>query len=482
MHQDKNIIVDYQSINHLIKSYIMKVSTILFIIASSSTLLFSACKKEGLEGAGSNGGTVKPGAGDTAITVTPPTIFKRTLNLGTGSGNLTIDGTTLALQCNDLIKIKGGSYTNIDIKNILSADGCPITIKNDGLVEVAGDFNQMSLTNIKNVTISGDGTTGIAKGFVFRDNKYRAIQAYGSLDKFTLQFTAFRNIGDTDFSFQYKAVYNGSDASYSKGLKLLNISCDNTSTFFSTSGSVENGVVTGLIKGLEIANLDFENSPGVGVVVYTGNIEDYDIHNNRINNINTTNNNHNGIFSMSGNGRFHDNYVSNHQGNAIRAWGFSVGTTPKNIYIYNNIVVNSRKYSGFEVQAFATSITPGISTFTNAVVFNNTCGNLNTSDDWQGNVVDVYSLQGGKCDVYNNLGYNFQTGSVIAGQENDLIPNAFSNLYYKSASDAGLVDQTSFKLTSNSPAKNKGTKAPFVITDYYGSMRNITNPSVGAVE
>lgn len=459
----------------------MRISTLLIILSSYSLLLFSSCKKGPLDPATPI--TVNPPGGiDTSKTVVTPIVYKRTIPLGTGSGALTIDGATLGLQCFDLIKIKGGTYTAIDIKNILSADGCPITIKNDGLVELAGDFNQMSLTNLKNTIISGDGTPGIAKGFSFRDNKYRAIQIYGTLDKFTLQYIAFKNIKDMDISFQYKTAYDGTENSYSKELKFLNISCDNTNQFLGTSGSVENGAISGLIKNIEIAYLDFQNSPDVGAVVYMGNAEDYDIHNNRVNNINTNNNNHNGVFSISGNGRFHNNYISNHQGNSIRAWGHTIGTTPKNIYIYNNIVVNSRKYSGFEVQAFDSNMTPGKTTYTNAFVFNNTCGNLNLSNDWQGNVVDVYSLKGGKCEVYNNIGYNFPPGGVIAGQENDLIPTATSNLYFKNSSDAGITNETSFKLNSNSAAKNTGRQTIFAITDYYGTARSLTSPSIGAVE
>jgi len=458
----------------------MKRSSILSILTLSTVLMFSACKKDVLQDAVTAKPTVPVVATDTVAAVTP-SVYKRTINVGTGSGNLTIDGKAMSLQCNDLIKIKGGTYGGINIQNILSADGCPITVKNDGLVEIVGNFNQLNLSNLKNVTISGDGTSGIAKGFVMRDNSYRSVEITGTLNQFTLQNVAFKNIANYVINFQSALTYNGTDATLSKDLKFLNITCDNTSQFLGTGGSVENGVITGFIKNIEIANLDFQNSPTVGTVVYLGNVENYNIHNNRINNINSSNNNHNGIFAISGNGSFHDNYVSNHQGNAIRAWGHTVGTSAKNVYIYNNIVINSRKYSAFEVQSFAQNIVAGKTTFVNAIVFNNTAGNINTSNDWQGNLVDVYNLLGGKCDVYNNLGYNFQPGNVIAGQESNTIPNAFTNLLYKTYSLAGIVNEITFKLTGSSPAKNSGVATPFTITDYYGLNRS-AKPSVGAVE
>lgn len=459
----------------------MKFSLVLLNISLLILFIFSSCKKADFIEEVIPGPTVPvTPAPDTATVITPIT-YNRTIDVGTGSGILIIDGQKMSLQCNDLIKITAGNYSGMEIKNILSADGCPITIKNEGLVEITGDFNQMTIENIKNLTISGDGTPGLAKGFVFRDNKYRAIQIFGTLDKFTLQHIEFKNIGDMDISFQYKTLYTGSEDSYAKDLKFLHIKCDNTSQLLGTSGHALNGVITGLIKNIEIAYVDFQNSPNVSAVVYLGNAEDYNIHHNRINNVNTMNNNHNGVFSITGNGSFHNNYVSNHQGNSIRAWSHTIGTVPKNIYIYNNIVVNSRKYSAFEVQGFDASISPGKSTYANAVVFNNTVGNMNTSRDWQGNVVDVYNLKGGKCDVYNNVAFNMQDDYAFAGQMTEQVPNAFNNRYYKTSAEAGLIDEKDFKLSSGSPLKAAGSTTAFVIKDYYDNTRN-QKPSMGAVE
>lgn len=460
----------------------MKQSSILIAITASTLLLFSSCKKD-LIGDLASKPTVPVSVADTVKAVVPiPNLYKRTVNVGTGSGKLTIDGSTFAFQCNDLVKIKGGSYTGIAINNILSPDGCPITVKNDGLVEIVGDYNQMYLSNLKNVTISGDGTSGIAKGFVLRDNAYRSVEMTGTINQFTMQYFTFKNVANYVVSFQYNVAYDGTDATVAKDLKFLNISSDNTGQLLNFSGSVENGNITGLVKNIEIAYLDVENSPGIGTVAYLGNVENYDVHHNRVNNINSGTNIHNGIFMMKGNGRFHDNYISNHQGNSIRAWGHTVGSTPKNIYIYNNIVFNSRKYSAFELQAFDINMVAGKTTYANAVVFNNTVGTMNTSNDWQGSVVDVYQLLGGKADVYNNLAFNFQANALIAMQEGTTIPNPYSNLYYKTSAEAGIVSESTFKLNGNSPAKNKGVATPFAITDYYGAVRSITTPSIGAVE
>ncbi|MBB5436361.1 hypothetical protein HDC92_000025 [Pedobacter sp. AK017] len=411
----------------------------------------------------------------------PPTqeiIYSQTYELGTGSGRLTIDGKSLNIDGNILIKVKGGKYDGISISNINGIKGS-VTIQNDGLVSMT--TGQMRLANLNNVIITGNGTTGIDKGFTFTGNTFRPVEVDGVLNNFTFQYASFKNIGDNVITYKYIEPYNGSEDSYSKNLKFLHIDCDNTGQFYSGAGTAENGSILGLIKNIEIAYLNFQNSPGVGSVVWIGNAENYDIHHNTINNINTANNNHNGIFLLNGNGKFHHNKVSNHQGNAIRAFSFSIGTTPKSVLIYNNIVFNSRKYSAFEVQAFNYNIMPGKSTYVHAEVFNNTCGSLNMNNEWQGNLVDVYGLQGGTCKVYNNLAYNLPAPYVIAGQVSDLVPIASNNLYFKTYSDAGIVNEQSFNLNANSPVKAKGIASPLLSDDFYGNSRSAT-PTIGAVE
>jgi hypothetical protein len=134
-----------------------------------------------------------------------------------------------------------------------------------------------------------------------------------------------------------------------------------------------------------------KNCPEIGNVVWMGQVENYEVAYNVIDNINRTfsdpnapNGYHNGIFQMIGNGSFHDNKITNHQGNAIRAWGVSYGTEVKDILIYNNVVWNSWKYSAFELQVSPDmqdymALYPSRIKPTNAKVYNNTAGLMNTS-------------------------------------------------------------------------------------------------------
>ena len=191
------------------------------------------------------------------------------------------------------------------------------------------------------------------------------------------------------------------------------------------------------------------------------------------------------MFHLIGNGRFHNNLINTHQGNSIRAWTVSLGSSPQDVLIYNNIVYNSRKYSAFEVQGFTAYRVDGQTTYANAKIFNNTCGSLNTSrDNFPASVVDVYGLVGGTCEVFNNLGYDFpvrSTHSDIWHPLGDTRISGSNNLYFDLFSQVGFTDATSFKLNSASAAKNKG-KGTLAETDFYGNTRHAANPSIGAVE
>jgi len=106
---------------------------------------------------------------------------------------------------------------------------------------------------------------------------------------------------------------------------------------------------------------------------------------------------------------------------------------------------------------------------------------MNTSRDWDGAVVDIYSLKGGKCEVFNNLAFDFPKADVIWTIQNDTAPTGSNNLYFNSSTDAGLADVTQFKLTQASKAKHAGRSTTLTTKDIYGNQR-ANPPSVGAVE
>ncbi|MFC3196162.1 hypothetical protein ACFOET_00915 [Parapedobacter deserti] len=416
----------------------------------------------------------------------PPPSQQRIVLAADDKGRLTIDGEKQAFDCKTTIAIAAGKYSLISIRNLKGIDGCPVRITNDGLVELAGYRAALTINNVSNVVISGDGHRNYDKGFLFRDNDYRAVELSGDINDFTFQYAEFRDIRDYVISYNRQKLYDGSAATYSKKLTFSHLKVERCGAFVNFPGGISGTDIKGLIRGLEISFVEISNCPNPRNVVHVGLVEDYDIHDNVLSNINMENNNHNAMFHLVGNGKFYNNHISNHQGNAIRAWAVSMGSTPKEIQIFNNIVVNSRKYSAFETQSFERYLIPNKTTFANAKIFHNTCSKLNTSKDWYGVVVDAYRLFGGKLEVFNNLAFDLPSPhpkshivSYMSIEDGKL--NETNNRYFATASAAGIVNETNFKLSTKSEAYKNG--APnFLTFDFYGTQRNTSSPSIGAVE
>ena len=373
---------------------------------------------------------------------TPPTLpngSQSAYEVGTGNGYLTIDGNSLDLKTIKLIKIKSGTYQGIYIKNILAPEESPVFIKNSGQVIIN---EGMETENVNYINISGDGDAGVAYGFLFQNIKFRAIKLSGKMTGVVLNKLSFKNVGDYCIAGERNNGigfrYNGNPESRTDNFKILNCVFENTgSIVFGGNISKDSGEDSGFFKDVEIAYNTFKNSLDVGSVCTFTNVQDYNIHHNIVDNINTQNNNHNGIFYMQGNGNFHDNKLTNYQGNSIRMWLFSRGTLPSTNEIYNNICYNTRKYSGFELQGFDRYIIAGKTTVANAKVFNNTVGQMNTSRDWEGQLLDLYNT-GGTLEYFNNLGFGLNRGGGLS------ITNMINNM-----SETKIIKETNNKYFAN---------------------------------
>lgn len=401
-------------------------------------LFFCSCKKGTTEADSSGSNTDATPSGAPATNVPQnSTVF----DLGTGSGNLVIDGATLKLPTNSLIRIASGTYQTITIKNITASPDHPVYIKNNGQVNITGG---MSTENINNVTIAGDYVTALTYGFQFSNVAYRAISMTGQMNGVTIKSMSFKNIGNYTISGDKSngddLAYAGTNATLTEQFRIVYCLFENAgSIVFGGALNKDLGIDNGLFKTVEIAYNTFQNSPEVGSVCSFTNVQDYDIHHNVVNNINQNNNNHNGVFSMQGNGSFHDNLLTNYQGNSIRMWLYSRGSTPATNLIYNNICYNTRKYSGFELQGFDRYIFPGKSTYANAKVYNNTVGMMNTSKDWEGQLLDLYNYTGTLA-YYDNLGFNLYTTNKITDMINNMsttnIIRNTGNVYFANQADA----------------------------------------------
>jgi len=410
--------------------------------------------------------------------------------VGNGSGSLVIDGKDGRYSCSTTIKIKSGNYASIAIRNLSGEQGCPFVIVNEGSVELSGSGRTMSLENLSYVKVLGNADPSVTYGFLFQNMNNEAIKISGKINHFTLSNARFNRVETYSvISYKPSLVYSGSDDSFLKDLRFLHLKSESSGTLIRFEASEGNQNIIGLVRGIEIADIHYSNSPMVGSVITLEKAEDVDIHNNIIEDINSANSNHNGVFYIRGNGKFYNNIVRNHQGNAIRAWIFSIGSTPKEMLIYNNIVVNSREYGAFELQAFDRDMVPGISTFANAKVFNNTCGELKPKDGtFPAQIVDLYDLHGGACEIFNNVGYSFyrvgqNNTNYFWNQLGNTTPTKHSNnLYFDNYQEAGItINDTKLLLKSGSPLKQAAEPFHLLTEDVYGNKRG-NKPSIGAIE
>lgn len=328
-----------------------------------------------------------------ATAVAPPVdpVF---VNVGTGSGQLFLDPLV-----NINIKIVPGNYEYISIPKATN-------VKIDGTgVKLPG--GSISIGQADHLEFWGVSVT---------DQPYRAISIEQHSNHVYFHDMSFKNVGDYTISYHNRLIYDGTDNTASMDWKMERLTFENTSAGFNCNGGFAEEGIMNLMKNFKFLNCVVKNCPEIGNVVWMGQVENYEVAYNVVDNINRSfgdpnapNGYHNGIFQMIGNGSFHDNKITNHQGNAIRAWGVSYGTEVKDVLIYNNVVWNSWKYSAFELQ-----VSPDMQDYmtlypmrikpTNAKVYNNTAGLMNTSHDWEGVMIDLYQT-GGTLEYYNNLGF-----------------------------------------------------------------------------
>src|SRR5690606_93591 len=268
---------------------------------------------------------------------------------------------------------------------------------------------------------------------------------YEFANNITFEDITFRNIYNTVIRFQIEKKYDGKPQSYSKNIHLNKINAENIGSLIVTRGQIQNNGFTGLIKGFKLTNSTIKNSPNLGNGIYLGCVENYEISHNIITNVNKSesypngNNNHNGIFHVNGSGKIFNNKITNFQGNAARAWLYSIDDNRATVEIYNNIVHNSTRYSAFELQ-----VTPWMEKLANfkpanAIVYNNTVGRLNTGEPkfYQGRVIDIYQTFG-NVEVYNNLYFHMRDNLVSLNQSSpqDTKVKETNNKYFKNATDA----------------------------------------------
>jgi hypothetical protein len=364
---------------------------------------------------------------------TKPVVIRRqaarTILSGSGSGELNLNGVR-----NRKIKIRPGTYSHITVNN---ARNVKIDATNVRIVSGSLDIFQSDYLEIYGLAVT--------------DVPYRAVNIRGYCNDLYFHDMRFKNIGNNTISYEYVPVYDGTEQTISKNWKLERLTFEQTGTAFSAGGGISNNNITGILRNFKFLNNTIRNCPTIGNVIWAGAVDNYEIAGNIVDNVNKTypknapNGIHNGIFMMTGTGSFHHNKITNHQGNAIRAWGINFGRTKNVILIYNNIVYNSWKYGAFElqatpdIQAFITR-NPSKASYADASVYNNTAGRLNRSKDWEGQLLDLYST-GGTVEYFNNLGFEMNrsqgviTDMINRNGDTKVIRNT-NNRYFKTQIEA----------------------------------------------
>lgn len=344
--------------------------------------------------------------------------------IGNGSGQVVIKDTE-----NKTYVIKPGTYWNITIENVKD-----VSIK--GLNKVKISNGDMHIRNVNQLAISG---------ISFEDWGQNAISIFDNADNLTLKDLKFRNINNSVISFKKNKRYDGTPESYSENIQLINIYAENIGTLFGSAGGLKSDGFFGLIKGFKLTESTIINSPTLSNGIYLNLAEDYEISNNIIKNVNSRNNDHNGIFHVIGNGKIFGNKITDHQGNGVRAWLLSIVKPNAVVEIYNNIIYNSTRYGAFELQVTPWMYDMSLFKPANAKIYNNTAGKLNTGEPkyFEGRLLDLYNISG-TLEIFNNLSFNNRDDQLINNMSDTKIIRNENNQYFKNENEA-IFDLTNFK-------------------------------------
>jgi len=348
--------------------------------------------------------------------------------VGNGYGSLSI------LKGTGTIKIAPGTYNSITINN-----------PKDCLVDATGVklIGELSIGSADGISLSGLSVA---------DYSGIPVNFNGLCRKVEFRDISFKNIGNYCMRNNYTGAWDFTDKTVLNDWSITDCVFENTGKAFISRSVFKSGVVTNLLRNFVFSGNTIKNCPWIGSAVEVQAVDGYSLKDNVIDNVNTENNEHNGIFLMTGHGEISGNRLTNHQGNLIRAWGVSFGPSAKMISIHNNTVYNSRKYGAFEWQ-----VTPDLDAFikankgkfnyTNAEVYKNTAGKLATSKDWEGQMLDLYNT-GGTLSYHGNVGFEMNTGKKMADMINNMssvnIVANNNNRYYATQKQA-VTDTVSFK-------------------------------------
>jgi len=426
---------------------------------------------------------------------------------GTGRGSVSVTSMK-GIKPGDTIGIRAGTYPG---------GGQFSGLNNVTIINYAGvvtftapvDFGAQGIA-MSNITWSGTGSNGNEYGFVFDATGSYGIGLVGYTTNGGFIFTAqhytqirfnhiwFKNIGGNAFDLSANLpIYDGSIASL--GIYKATFSycrTDNTVEFYQGPYKAPN---FGFADSIDISNNVFNQTSGNGLTV-NSEMTNFNIHHNQIlySGYNAQPNDI-GVFSLTGYGQIHHNYMKGGRGWLARISGCSFKPSVNTFFGYNNIKLGTTTYGMFDLRTDTTwfAATSNFFQHCNFEVANNTFGNL-TANDGNGKgtgnryntpVALFYTMNGGATAlVKNNLGFNSIPGNAGGYVCVSFAPEFFStidtsnNKYYTASAILDVLSDTNANCAVKPGADIKGIGAgfPYSITDNTGKIR--TDPPVISAE
>jgi len=414
--------------------------------------------------------------------------------IGSGSGSVSQTSMT-GLNAGDTIAIKpgtyagGGQFSNLRDLTI---------INNGGIVTFTGTVIWGGNT-MHNMKWTGVGYTGAFYGFVF--NTSRAIYGQAShTDSTRFDHLDFENASIAAFDFgdsNYGVTYNGNSATFKMHcMTFSDIKVFNSSFFLITGYNNPADANNNICDSVDMHNIIIKDLQGPGQQV-RGSITHFNVYNWNITYSGTNNQTGDqGILYLSGNGSIHHNYMHGGRGYLARIVGFSIKPLQDSVLFYNNIILSTTQYGGFDIRCDNSDVPWKTSKYFNPIknvyAVNNTVGNK-----WnQGFVVPVvvqYQMQNNNI-LYckNNLSfaadpnisnlpdegilvdYNMETGNIV---------DTSNNRYFSAVDILNYLQDTlaTSRPKATSSLNGGGLSFNFLLTDFYNKIRP-ASPSIGAVE
>ena len=386
------------------------------------------------------------------------------------------------LEPGDILAITPGEYT---AGNFSHLHGITI-INNGGQVTFTGKINLAANTDI---IFSGTGDKSIQYGFSFTSGGFIISEKCSRLRIYNCRASGISRLVDLSEN-QVTLIYTGDTASVLLSrVTIANIKMNNCGNLF--CGSFASAYDRhNVVDSLAIFNITYDSTNEEGVVVFGSNFYRFNFHDIVIHESPVYNNHDVGMFSVyGGNGQVHNVYRRGGWGWLCRIFGASIGDSIGDIWIYNNIDLNSTCYGTAEVRCDAaqwgnTKLLKGV----NIHIVNNTAGNKKDQLHYTTAVALIPNIElGYYCEIKNNLSFNNQnpgksgTGFEYWNPANP--PDTANNFYFDNYNVAGLKDTINCYPKAESPIIDAGTTITHIREDIEGISRPRGNAfDIGARE